>query len=81
MPDAFIIDSCRTPHGIGKQGKGALAHLHPQHLGSTVLRAHQEPRVGLSPIYLTECALSDIAENPACFGYTPRTSMVPVAYA
>src|SRR3954466_5474253 len=39
MADAFIIDACRTPRGIGKQGKGALAHLHPQHLGSTVLRA------------------------------------------
>jgi acetyl-CoA C-acetyltransferase len=39
MSDALIIDACRTPRGIGKQGKGALAHLHPQHLGSTVLRA------------------------------------------
>ena len=39
MPDALIIDACRTPRGIGKQGKGALAHLHPQHLASTVLRA------------------------------------------
>src|SRR6187200_1448429 len=39
MVDAFIIDACRTPRGIGKPGKGALAHLHPQHLGSTVLRA------------------------------------------
>lgn len=35
--DAFIIDACRTPRGIGKVGKGALAHLHPQHLGATVL--------------------------------------------
>lgn len=42
MPDAFIIDACRTPRGIGKQGKGALAHLHPQHLGATVLRALQQ---------------------------------------
>ena len=42
MPDAFIIDACRTPRGVGKPGKGALAHLHPQHLGSTVLRALQE---------------------------------------
>ncbi len=42
MPDAFIIDACRTPRGIGKQGKGALAHLHPQHLGSTVLKALAE---------------------------------------
>jgi len=39
MADALIIDACRTPRGIGKQGKGALAHLHPQHLGSTVLKA------------------------------------------
>src|ERR1700676_2439891 len=39
MPDAWIIDACRTPRGIGKVGKGALAHLHPQHLGATVLRA------------------------------------------
>ena len=39
MADAFIIDTCRTPRGIGKQGKGGLAHLHPQHLASTVLRA------------------------------------------
>jgi len=39
MGDALIIDACRTPRGIGKQGKGALTHLHPQHLGSTVLKA------------------------------------------
>jgi acetyl-CoA C-acetyltransferase len=42
MPDALIIDACRTPRGIGKHGKGALSHLHPQHLGSTVLRALAE---------------------------------------
>ncbi len=39
MSDAFIIDAVRTPRGIGKPGKGALSHLHPQHLGATVLRA------------------------------------------
>ncbi|MEL7480778.1 MAG: acetyl-CoA C-acetyltransferase [Pseudomonadota bacterium] len=39
MPDAYIIDACRTPRGIGKVGKGSLAHLHPQHLGATVLKA------------------------------------------
>ena len=42
MGDALIIDTCRTPRGIGKAGKGALSHLHPQHLGSTVLRALAE---------------------------------------
>jgi acetyl-CoA C-acetyltransferase len=39
MPEALIIDACRTPRGIGKVGKGALAHMHPQHLGAVVLRA------------------------------------------
>ena len=39
MPDAYIIDAVRTPRGIGKPGKGALAHLHPQHLAATVLKA------------------------------------------
>lgn len=39
MPDALIIDAVRTPRGIGKVGKGSLAHLHPQHLGRTVLEA------------------------------------------
>ncbi|MGE0485659.1 MAG: acetyl-CoA C-acetyltransferase [Gammaproteobacteria bacterium] len=42
MADAYIIDACRTPRGIGKVGKGALAHLHPQHLARTVLAALRE---------------------------------------
>jgi acetyl-CoA C-acetyltransferase len=42
MPDALIIDACRTPRGVGKPGKGALAHLHPQHLARTVLQALAE---------------------------------------
>ena len=39
MTDAYIIDAVRTPRGIGKQGKGALAACHPQHLAATVLKA------------------------------------------
>src|SRR3954471_12968414 len=39
MPEALIIDAVRTPRGIGKVGKGALADHHPQHLGATVLKA------------------------------------------
>jgi acetyl-CoA C-acetyltransferase len=42
MSEAYIIDAVRTPRGIGKPGKGALAHLHPQHLGATVLKALKE---------------------------------------
>lgn len=41
MSEAFIIDAVRTPRGIGKPGKGALSHIHPQHLAATVLRALQ----------------------------------------
>ena len=47
MPEAWIIDAARTPRGIGKVGKGALAEHHPQHLGATVLKALAE-RNGLN---------------------------------
>jgi acetyl-CoA C-acetyltransferase len=39
LAEAYIIDAARTPRGIGKQGKGALAAQHPQHLAATVLKA------------------------------------------
>ncbi|WP_298813707.1 acetyl-CoA C-acetyltransferase [uncultured Sphingomonas sp.] len=42
MAEAYIIDAVRTPRGIGKQGKGSLAHMHPQHLAATVLKAIKE---------------------------------------
>jgi len=42
MNEALIIDACRTPRGIGKVGKGALAEHHPQHLAATVLRGIAE---------------------------------------
>ena len=42
MGEAYIIDAVRTPRGIGKQGKGALADQHPQHLAATVLKAIKE---------------------------------------
>ncbi len=42
MAEALIIDACRTPRGIGKAGKGALADMHPQHLGAAVLSALAE---------------------------------------
>ena len=42
MPEAYIVDAVRTPRGIGKQGKGALAEQHPQHLAAAVLKAIAE---------------------------------------
>lgn len=42
MPEAYIIDACRTPRGIGRVGKGALADMHPHHVAATVLKAIAE---------------------------------------
>ena len=42
MTEALIIDACRTPRGVGKLGKGALTHVHPQMLGASVLKALAE---------------------------------------
>jgi len=39
MTEAYIIDAVRTPRGIGKKGKGALADMLPQHLAATALKA------------------------------------------
>ena len=39
MAEALIIDACRTPRGIGKVGKGALADIHPQQLAAAPLKA------------------------------------------
>lgn len=39
MGEAWIIDTARTPRGIGKLGRGALVDIHPQRLMATVLRA------------------------------------------
>ena len=42
MSEAYILDAVRTPRSIGKPGKGALTHMHPQHLAAAVLKALQE---------------------------------------
>tara|TARA_R110001606_G_scaffold200544_2_gene348447 strand:- start:35897 stop:37156 length:1260 start_codon:yes stop_codon:yes gene_type:complete len=42
MNEAYIVDAVRTPRGIGKVGKGALAAEHPQHLAATVLKVIAE---------------------------------------
>lgn len=53
MTEAWIIDACRTPRGIGRQGKGALADMHPQHLGATVLKALAE-RTGINTAHVDD---------------------------
>src|SRR4030095_14648531 len=45
------IDACRTPRGIGKYEKGALAKIHPQQLAATVLKAlAARPRIDTAPV-------------------------------
>ncbi|NYI23628.1 acetyl-CoA C-acyltransferase [Sphingobium indicum] len=39
MREVYIVDAVRTPRGIGKVGKGALADMHPQHLAAATLKA------------------------------------------
>jgi acetyl-CoA C-acetyltransferase len=68
--EAWIIDAVRTPRGIGKQGKGALSHLHPQRLGAAVLGALQE-RNGLRTEEVDDviwgCS-AQVAKQGACIG-------------
>jgi acetyl-CoA C-acetyltransferase len=42
LQEAWIVDAARTPRGIGKIGKGALADIHPQRILSTVFKALAE---------------------------------------
>ena len=46
MGEAWIIDAVRSPRGVGKQGKGGLAHLHPQKVLGQVLNGLAE-RTGI----------------------------------
>jgi acetyl-CoA C-acetyltransferase len=46
--EAWIIDAVRSPRGVGKQGKGALSHLHPQRVLAQVLNALQK-KAGFDP--------------------------------
>jgi acetyl-CoA C-acetyltransferase len=48
MGEAWIIDGVRSPRGVGKPGKGALSHLHPQRVLAQVLN-HLQERVGFDP--------------------------------
>jgi acetyl-CoA C-acetyltransferase len=46
--EAWIIDAVRSPRGVGKAGKGALSHLHPQRVLAQVLGALQQ-KAGFDP--------------------------------
>ena len=79
MADAYIIDAVRTPRGIGKQGKGALAHLHPQHLAATVLKAIAE-RNGIDTAEVDDIIWSTSTQRGAQGGDLGRMAALDAGY-
>jgi len=88
MQQAWIIDACRTPRGIGKIGKGALADIHPQQVGAAVLRALAD-RTGIDTSHVDDIIWgngqqsgkqgNDLGRMTALdAGYDPRASGVTI---
>jgi acetyl-CoA C-acetyltransferase len=79
MDDAWIIDACRTPRGIGKAGKGALSGVHPQQLGATVLRALAE-RTGIDTADVDDIVWGTSAQLGPQSGDLGRMSALDAGY-
>jgi acetyl-CoA C-acetyltransferase len=79
MIDALIIDACRTPRGIGKIGKGALAEIHPQQLGATVLRALAD-RTGINTADVDDIIWGTSSQRGPQSGDLGRMSALDAGY-
>ena len=79
MVEALIIDACRTPRGIGKVGKGALADIHPQQLGATVLKALAE-RNGLNTAEVDDIIWGTSSQRGKQSGDLGRMSALDAGY-
>ena len=79
MADAYIIDAVRTPRGIGKAGKGALAAMHPQHLAATVLKALKE-RNGLDTAEVDDIIWSTSSQKGKQGGDLGRMAALDAGY-
>ena len=79
MTDAWIIDACRTPRGIGRQGKGSLTDIHPHRLGSTVLKAIAE-RNNLNTGHVDDVIWGTSAQGGAQAGDIGRMSALDAGY-
>src|ERR1700692_4372964 len=79
MVDALIIDACRTPRGIGKAGKGALAGIHPQRLGATVLRALAD-RTGIDTADVDDIVWGTSSQRGQQSGDLGRMSALDAGY-
>jgi acetyl-CoA C-acetyltransferase len=80
VTEAWIIDACRTPRGIGKVGKGALADLHPQVLGATVLTAIAD-RNGLDTADVDDVIWGCSMQSGSQGGDLGRMSALDAGYA
>jgi acetyl-CoA C-acetyltransferase len=79
MAEAWIVDACRAPRGIGKAGKGALADIHPQQLGATVLRALAE-RTGINTADVDDVIWGTSAQNGRQSADLGRMSALDAGY-
>ncbi|MDR3509647.1 MAG: acetyl-CoA C-acetyltransferase [Caulobacteraceae bacterium] len=79
MTEAWIIDAVRTPRGIGKVGKGALADIHPQQLGATVLKALAE-RTGINTAEVDDVIWGASAQSGRQGGDLGRMSALDAGY-
>ena len=79
MTEAWIIDACRTPRGIGKKGKGALANEHPQHLGAAVLKALQT-RVGFNTAEVDDIVFGTSSQRGSQSGDLARMAALDAGY-
>lgn len=70
MSTAYIVDAARTPRGIGKPGRGALAEIHPQRLLGSVLAALRD-RNGLETADVDDVVIgcsTQVGKQGACIG-------------
>ena len=79
MAEAYIIDAVRTPRGVGKPGKGALSHLHPQHLAATVLSALKD-RNDLDTTTVDDIIWSTSSQNGKQGGDLGRMAALAAGY-
>ena len=79
MAEAYIIDAVRTPRGVGKPGKGALSHLHPQHLAATVLKAIKD-RNNLDTATVDDIIWSTSSQNGKQGGDLGRMAALSAGY-
>jgi acetyl-CoA C-acetyltransferase len=80
MPEAWIIDACRTPRGIGKFDKGALSKIHPQQLAATVLNALAE-RTGIDTADVDDIVWGTAAQGGTQGGDLGRMAALDAGYS